>query len=318
MQRLLLIKTSSLGDIVHAFPAVSDLARHDPNLAIDWMVEESLADLPRLHPAINRVIPVALRRWRKSWWSGPHRAERRLLRQVLQALKHEASLDLQGLFKSALMARYGPPQRFGYDWASIREPLASLCYSQRFKVGTQQHAVERNRQLTAAAMGYPMKGGPVDYGLTTTQPYPSALPQPYIVCLHGTSRSNKEWPASHWIALGNQLSQEGFTLLFPAGNDAERQRAHQLADAIANAHALQPLTLEQLAAMLAHAHAVIGVDTGLTHLATALRRPVVALYTATDPAATGVYGSELAINLGGLGQCPTPADVLTTLDHLTS
>ncbi len=313
MQHLLLIKTSSLGDVVHAFPAVTDLARHLPGLTIDWMVEESFAELPRLHPAIRRVIPVALRRWRSSFWAAETRAQLRLVHQVLDALEHDASLDLQGLIKSAMMGRYGPKRRLGYDWHSIREPLASLFYSEHFAVPKNMHAVERNRHLAGAALGYRPTTA-VDYGLHHALERPASLQAtPYVVFLHGTSKSTKEWPLTHWITLGKKLSAQGFSVLLPGGNAQEKQRAHQLAASIPGAHALQSLDLTTLASILAHAHSVVGVDTGLTHLATALGRPVVAVYTATDPAATGVYGSPYAINLGGIQRCPTAEEVVQTL-----
>lgn len=315
MQRLLLIKTSSLGDVIHAFPALTDLAHHCPGLTVDWLVEESFADLPRLHPAVARVIPVALRRWRHSLWSPTTRGELRRLRQILDTYAHDASLDLQGLVKSAVIGLYGPRQRLGYDWHSIREPLASLFYTQRFSLSRQLHAVQRNRQLCAAALGYTLDT-PVDYGLTDNLARPAGFASPYLLFLHGTSRTNKEWPVAHWIALGQQLSAAGLTILLPGGNAAERQRAQHLAQHIPQARALPPLDLATLAALLAHAEGVVGVDTGLTHLATALKRPVVALFTATNPDATGVFGSAQAVNLGGPGECPEVNTVVNTLEQL--
>lgn len=315
MQRLLLIKTSSLGDVIHAFPALTDLAHHCPGLTVDWLVEESFAELPRLHPAVARVIPVALRRWRRTLWSATTRGELRRLHQVLDAYAHDASLDLQGLLKSAVIGLYGPRQRLGYDWHSIREPLASLFYTQRFSLSRQLHAVQRNRQLCAAALGYTLDT-PVDYGLTNVLARPAGFASPYLLFLHGTSRTNKEWPVDHWIALGQQLSAAGLSILLPGGNATERQRAQQLAQHIPQARALPPLNLAMLAALLAHAEGVVGVDTGLTHLATALKRPVVALYTATNPAATGVFGSARAVNLGGPGECPEVNTVFNTLEQL--
>jgi heptosyltransferase-1 len=316
MTDLLLIKTSSLGDVVHAFPAVTDMARHCPTLSIDWIVEESFAALPRLHPAVRRVIPVALRRWRTALFAPTTHAEWRRLSQVLEALNHDASLDLQGLVKSALVGCFSPALRMGYDRHSIREPLASLFYQQHFRVSRNLHAVERNRTLAGLALGYaPEKE--VTYGLRSDLVRPRTLSAiPYVLFLHGTSRRDKEWPETHWIALGRQLSAQGLTILLPGGNERERKRAQRLANQIVGAQALATLDLTALAGLLAHAQAVVGVDTGLSHLATALHRPVVALYTATDPQATGVFGSMLAVNLGGKGLCPEVPEVLSALERL--
>ena len=318
MTDLLLIKTSSLGDVVHAFPAVTDMVHHCPTLSIDWIVEESFAALPHLHPAVRRVIPVALRRWRTALFSPSTHAEWRRLKQVLQTLNHDASLDLQGLIKSALVGCFSPALRMGYDRHSIREPLASLFYQQRFRVSRNLHAVERNRALAGLALGYdPEKA--VTYGLRSDLERPRTMgDEPYVLFLHGTSRRDKEWPETHWIALGQRLSAQGSTILFPGGNERERQRAQHLANQIFGAQALAPLDLTTLAGLLAHAQAVVGVDTGLSHLATALQRPVVALYTATDPRATGVFGSAQAMNLGGKGSCPSVAEVLDALEKLLS
>ncbi len=315
MQRLLLIKTSSLGDVVHAFPVLTDLSRHCPDLSVDWLVEENLVDLPRLHPAVGRVIPVALRRWRHSLWSATTQGELQRLRQILDTHAHDASLDLQGLIKSALIGLYGPRQRLGYDWHSIREPLASLFYTQRFAVSRQQHAVNRNRQLSASALGYRIDT-PVDYGLTKPLACPVGYDHPYFMFLHGTSRSDKEWPISQWIKLGQHLSASGSTILLPGGSPSEQQRARHIAQQIPMARALPSLDLTTLAALLSHAEGIVGVDTGLTHLATALNRPVVALYTATHPEATGVVGSCRATNLGGPGDCPDSETVIRTLEQL--
>ncbi len=137
-----------------------------------------------------------------------------------------------------------------------------------------------------------------------------------MVFLHGTSRANKEWPEPLWVELGQRIAQQGMTVLLPGGSTLERERAQRLAGQIPRAQALPSLDLTTLSGVLAHAHGVVGVDTGLSHLATALQRPVVALYTATRPEATGVYGSFRAVNLGGIGQCPTVEAVVTELERL--
>ena len=311
--RLLLVKTSSLGDVIHNLPVVTDIRQHFPDAQIDWCVEEAFADIPRLHPGVNRVLPVALRRWRRqlfqrNTWQQMHAAF-----SALGEAPYDAIIDTQGLVKSALLCRKAHGPRYGYDHDSVREPLASLAYHCRFAVARAQHAVMRNRALVGAALGFAPLNGP-DYGLSTAPLKADWLPNlPYVVCLTATSRDDKLWPEAHWVALGHALHQQGFSAVFPAGSARERERAAQLVAQIPDALAAPSLNLPDLAALLAGGVLTVGVDTGLSHLAVALGCPTIALYTATDPGLTGVLGAGVFRNLGGAGLVPTVAEVLDTL-----
>lgn len=311
MDSLLLIKTSSMGDVIHALPALSDIARHRPQLAVDWMVEESFAAIPALHPNTRHVIPVATRRWRKQLCRPTTRQEISSLKQQLAAQPHSLSLDLQGLLKSAWLSRFSPAPASGYDWSSAREPLASIFYRNRYRVSTDLHAVERNRQLAALALGYEIDG-PADYGIGTS----SEKPLSQVVLLHSTSHPSKEWPEENWVALGRWLHRQGIRCQLPWGSEMEKERALRLASQIPDAYVLPPSSLTQLASLMSQSLAVVGVDTGLTHLATALMRPVVALYCNTDPEATGVYGSPLAVNCGSIGEPPEVHEITHQLRQL--
>lgn len=313
MRKILIIKTSSLGDVVHALPAVSDIARHCPDIAVDWMVEESFSAIPALHPAVRRIIPVATRRWRKSPFSKDTRHELAALRRRLREGSYDLTIDLQGLIKSALLGWLVPAHRTGYAWSSAREPWATLAYQEKFAIPWNLHAVERNRLLAAQALGY-SPDPEVRYGLKLPGAPPDWAPsEPYAVLLHATSRPHKEWPESYWIELGVRLHQQGLRAIIPGGSAIERDRAARLASGIPSAVAAPVMNLAALAALLAHARCVVGVDTGLSHLATALNRPVVAIFTATRPEDTGVYGSPLAINCGGRRQMPSVETVLRAL-----
>jgi heptosyltransferase-1 len=312
--RILIVKTSSLGDVIHNLPVISDIREHFPEAVIDWCVEESLAAIPRLHPGVAAVIPVAIRRWRK------HLLRRRTWREIaacrarLQAQRYDLVLDTQGLLKSALLATQASGPRCGYAANSAREPLAARFYQRHCEVSTAAHAVVRNRRLAAAALGYTIDDAAPDYGITVAPSHFSWLPSPpYAVLLTATSRDDKLWPETHWLELGNRLRTQGCRVVLPAGSAAERQRAARLAAGIADAIAAPPLDIPTLAAVLASAHAAVGVDTGLTHLAVALKIPTVALYTATDPGLTGVFGPAFHRNLGGKGQLPTVEAVLEAL-----
>ncbi len=311
--RILIVKTSSLGDVIHNLPAISDIRRHFPDAEIDWCVEDSFAAIPRLHPAVRNIIPVAIRRWRKQLVKASTWLEIAAFRQQIAATSYDAVIDTQGLLKSALIARRARGPRLGYAADSAREPLAARCYDRHFHVARDLHAVVRNRRLAAAALGYAVDGEP-DYGIA---PAPGAfawLPhRPYVVCLTATSRDDKLWPEANWLALGQRLNSMGYSCVLPGGSAVERQRAGRLAAAIPGAVAAPVMSIPELAGLLAGARAAVGVDTGLTHLAVALKIPTVALYTATDPGLTGVLGAGFFRNLGGKAQIPAADTVLDEL-----
>lgn len=315
MQNLLLIKTSSLGDVLHNLPVVTDICKHYPAANIDWVVEESFAALPALHPRVQRIIPVAIRRWRKAWWAS--RGEINAVCNTLRERHYDLALDTQGLLKSALITRCAPGPRCGMDWKSAREPLASLFYDRTFFVPKGQHAVERNRQLAGQALGYTPVGAP-DYGIVapaTPLPWLNRS-TPYVVLLHATSRDDKLWEETKWVELGSIFARQGLQLVLPWGSASEKVRSERLAAAIPNAISPPRLNLDEAAALLAHAHAAIGVDTGLSHLAAALNVPTIGLYTATDPALTGLHAGKLAVNLGGERASPSVDEVMSTLSKL--
>ena len=307
--RILLVKTSSLGDVVHNLPVVTDLRQRYPEAKIDWVVEENFAEIPRLHPEVHRVIPVALRRWRRSLLSPATWAEFGSFRRTLRTEHYELVIDTQGLLKSALITRMARGRRCGYAASSAREPIAAHLYDATFEVSKELHAVERNRRLAAAASGYTLSPAP-NYGITVP-PAPSFRDSSAML-LTATSRDDKLWPEEHWIDAGRALHQKGLTCLLPAGNAVEHQRAERIARAIPGAIALPSLNLTELAQQLAAARIVIGVDTGLVHLAAALGRPTLALFSASDSALTGVLAQTPAFNLGTCGHPPGVGDVLAT------
>lgn len=312
LSNILLIKTSSLGDVLHNLPVVTDIRSHFPDASIDWMVEENFTALPALHHDVREVIPVAMRRWRKSWWMS--RDEIRAICHNLHTRRYDIALDTQGLLKSALIARCAQTTRCGLAWDSAREPLASLFYNRRFLVAKNLHAVERNRQLAGLALGYKPEDAP-DYGI---QPPAIARPawlteEPYAVLLHATSRADKLWSEANWIALGRYLHEKNIRCVLPWGGEAEQARSLRLAEAIPDAVAPPRLSLNEAAALLGGAQAVIGVDTGLAHLAAALGVPTVGIYTATDPALTGLYAGRCAVNLGNVNRAPDVAAVIEAL-----
>jgi heptosyltransferase-1 len=313
--RILLVKTSSLGDVIHNLPVLSDLRQVFPDAAIDWCVEEGFADIPRLHPAVDQVIPVAIRRWRNTLGRLATWREVRNFRARIRARSYDAVLDTQGLLKSALIARQAQGRRYGYAAESAREPVAARFYEETFVIPRNAHAVERNRWLAAAAFDYPVDLA-LDYGISAP-PIDDACrsSERLVILLTATSRDDKLWDETNWCVLGRALLERGLTPVLPAGNALERQRAERIAAALPGAIVPPPLSLPQVAAMIARADLAVGVDTGLAHLAAALRVPVIALYVATDPALTGVYGSGFVRNLGRCAAPPSTAAVLAVAEQ---
>ena len=321
---ILIVKTSSLGDVIHMLPAITDAVRAIPSLNVDWLIEEPFAPIPAWHPAVQNVISIAMRRWKKNLAHQTTWREIKAARQTLRKKNYDLIIDSQGLLKSAIWARMAKGDRVGYDRQSIREPLASLFYDRGLKVSRQLHAIERNRQLLALALGYPLPTEEPDYGLQglqsrLTAPPAVRLPEQSIVGLHGTSRDDKLWPVEGWITLANSLQTTYHTLVLPWGNDAEHQRAQFIAQNASNAKVLPKLGLDDLASVLGQALAVVGVDTGLLHLAAGLGKPGLALYTATQPKLTGAvsdcHAQSVLQNLSS-PETLTPQAVAQALDSI--
>lgn len=312
MTGLLFIKTSSLGDVVHQMPAITDAARHRPGQRMAWVVEEAFAPLARLHPAVADVIPVATRRWRKQLVRRDTWREIGEFITTLREGEFDQVIDTQGLIRSALMARLATGERHGYDAQSIREPLASKFYDIRHTVSRALHAVTRNRTLTALSLNYQLDGE-VDYGL----PKPPAVEgAPYAVLLHGTSRASKEWSEPQWIAVGDWLQQRGIEVVLPWGTEDERLRSERLHAAIPRSRVLPRQSLDRTAQVIGNATIVIGVDTGLLHLAAAYRVPLVAVFLATEPGLTGPVGSGAMTVIGGKGAQPTAQQAIEAAEQL--
>jgi len=317
MTRILLVKMSSMGDVVHNLPLVTDIHRRVPGAQIDWAVEEGFDAIPRLHPGVRRIIPVAIRRWRRTFWRRPAREEVRAFLDELGREAYDAVLDTQGLLKSALIARVARGNRFGLDWESAREPLA-LFYDRTFNVPRTLHAVERNRRLGAQAFGYTLPDG-IDYGIRAAAGDRTWLPaQRYAVLLHATSAERKLWPEECWLELGGYFAERGMRCVLPWGTAAERARSERIAGRLRDAIVPPLLRLGEAAGLLAGAPAVIGVDTGLTHLAAALGVATIGVYCATDPARTGLYGCVRAANLGGVYRPPRASEVVAALERMAA
>ncbi len=317
----LLVKTSSLGDVVHNLPVVTDIQRHLPGTVIDWVVEEGFADIPALHPGVRQVIPVALRRWRKQLFSLDTWRDIAEFRHDIKSDFYDVVLDTQGLIKSAVIARQAElainGRRLGYAAEAAREPLAARFYDAGFAIPKNAHAIERNRWLAAAALGYTLDQT-LDYGISAAPLQADWLPSaPYAVFFTGTSRSDKLWPEADWVALARNTQLH---IVLPAGSAEEQDRARRLAAQLPQATVAPPLGVADLAGLLSGAQAVVGLDTGLTHLAVALQKPTLAIFCGSDPQLTGVLpggtAGVAAINLGAKQAPPAVDDVITAFQGL--
>lgn len=294
--RVLIVKTSSMGDVLHTLPALTDAMQAIPGIRFDWVVEEGFAQIPGWHAAVDRVIPVAIRRWRKAWFSAPIRAERQKFRDAVRAVQYDAIIDTQGLVKSAaLVTRLARGVKHGMDWHSAREPLASLFYNRRHAIAKAQHAVERTRELFARSLGYARPQTQGDYGIAQHFLTDQTQPASYAVFLHATTRDDKHWPESHWRELIALLQPTGLRIKLPWGAAHEEARAKRLAQDMDHVEVLPRMSLEKVARELAGAAFVVSVDTGLSHLTAALDRPNITLYGPTDPGLIGGYGKNQVV-----------------------
>ncbi len=328
-----------MGDVIHNLAVASDLTRLEPGIEIHWATESPYAPLVALHPDVKCVWPISLRAVKKEKFGLDAWRKIRTQRNALAEAQADWVLDTQGLLKSALIGRGASAPLRGYDKASIREPLAAHFYAQKFFVSKTIHAVERNRVLAALALGKTLADVPrhqLDYGLARRNAplYKIAMPEwlqtlkatrsPYWVFLTATSRDAKMWPKEHWATLATYAQKRGITTVWPGGSERECAFAADIAQHSPNpALTLTPplMTLVEAAQLLMHSQAVVGVDTGLSHLAVALDRPTVGIYTATNPGLTGLYGrgtgtTSLAENMGGIGNIPEARAVFEEVETL--
>ncbi len=311
MLRLLFIKTSSLGDVMHNMPALTDVRRRFADAHIAWVVEEAYAPLVRLHPAVDEVITVATRRWRREWMRATAWREMAAARQALRGRGANVVIDTQGLVRSALLAWFAHGVRHGYDRASIREPAAAAFYDVRHRVPKVLHAIERNRLLTAAALDYAVEEG-IDYGL----PHTSVDRDDHAVVLHGSAQPRKEWAEENWAAALRALEEQGLTAVLASGNARERERSERLARHLQRPQFLHAEPLDRVAGVIAKARLVVGLDTGLLHVAAAFATPLVGIFGASDPRLTGPRGTGRIAIVGDASEKPGADDVLRAIREM--
>lgn len=350
--RLLVVKMSSMGDVVHAQPLATDLRQHFPQARIEWVCESAFAAIPAMNPAVDEVIPLSWRRWRRRLHRSRDRHELAAFWRRLRSVPYDWVFDCQGLIKSAVVTRLARAQRrAGPDWDSAREAVASLAYDCRLDIDRKRHVVARNRAVAAQALGY-STDSPANFGLRAPEIEIEGFPsgflgpgqdslgpgngwvdtreamRPYAALITGASRVQKLWPDEHWLTLAAELRDRGLPLLWLWGSPAERERARRLAAATGSvwepgASVASPwefdsvvppfVTIAQAAALLGRARLVVGLDTGFTHLAAALGRPSIGIFCDFDAVQCAVSGDGPCASFGGIGQIPPVATILASV-----
>nr|WP_198984446.1 lipopolysaccharide heptosyltransferase I [Herbaspirillum sp. ASV7] len=322
--KILIVRVSSLGDVVHNMPMVADIRRHFPGAQIDWVVEEGYTSLVRLNPLVHNIIPIALRRWRKTLFSAATRAEISAFYRTLRVDQYDVVFDTQGLLKTSVVMRMARlacgGKRVGLANAtegSGYEPISRIFHDRSVKVGLRTHAVMRARLVAADALGYTLDHE-ADFALQAPpqQRFPWMPDHPYAVFFHGTARADKQWPQDEWIKLGQALFVRGLPVLLPWGNKKEQQAAHVLAAQIPGAQVLPALPLIEAVGLVQQARLVVGLDTGLTHIAAAYCKPTVELYCDSPRWKTEGNWSPNIINLGDIGTPPGGEVVLAAVEKL--
>ena len=293
MKRILLIKLTSLGDLIHALPALSDAQSARPGIEFDWVIDESFREIAAWHPAVKGVITTNHREWRGALGSAEtHGSISRTIAEI-RASEYDLVIDAQGNFKTALLSLFAKGPRAGFDSHSVREWIAHFAYQRRFAVSKDAHAIERLRRLFASALDYPMPVSAPEFRIRRDRfikPKPD-LPGEYLVFVHNASWKTKLWPEAHWAALLEKSVQAGFKVLLPWGNEAEQARARRLAIHL-EVRVLPKLTLSEIGYVIERARACVCMDTGLSHLAAALDVPSITLYGSTDSGLIGASGAS--------------------------
>jgi heptosyltransferase-1 len=314
MTEILFIKTSSMGDVLHHMPAVTEAKRHFPDARITWVVDEMYAPLAALHPAVDEIIAIAQRRWRKQIFKAQSWREFFAAIKKLRARNFDKIVDTQGLIRTGLMGKLARGERHGYDFESIREPFAARFYDLNHKVGWDRHVIERNRTLTARALGYEISGAP-DYGFDRKKIQPSTSGN-YAIIFHATAKAKKEWPEERWVEVGRELSKRGFEVVLPWGNEIERARSERIASQVPNARVPDRVPILDVARLIAGAKIVCGVDTGFLHIAAALGVPVVAVFTITKSHTASPTGSGPVEMIGAENGLPETRDVIAGIEKV--
>lgn len=316
VQKILLVRTSSMGDIIHTFPAAVDFKKVFPDAQLHWLVEESLTEVCSLCPAIDALRITAFHRWRKTPFSQEVHAEVRRLKNQLRSENYDAVVDTQGILRSAWAATWTGVPVCGYSWKTAREPLASFLYKKTFSMPETLGAVRRYRRMLATSLGYTIDETHSKFGICPP-PLPDVqLPKEYAAFFVNTSLNRpKHWQEDRWQAVVANLASQGLDSVLFWGNKVEKDRVERIASVTSKAHVLPRMSIPQVAAVVARAKIGIGLDTGLMHLAAALAIPCVAIWVNTDPKKVALVGEADCATLGDVGADVSVDEVLSAVKN---
>ena len=312
--KILVVKTSSMGDIIHALPVTVDIRENLPDAEVHWLSEESFKEIPALSPVVSKVHVCAFRRWRKNVFSAQTFAEVRALRTALASERYDVVIDEQGLLRSAWPASWTRSSVHGFSRDTVREPAAAFFYRHPHRIPEEVGAVKRYRLLAAETLGYEVPAHAPAFRLSPRAEALEVPEGPWVALAVNASRDEKLWPEDHWVDLGRSLLDEGRRSVFFWGNDKERERVERLARFIPDSVVAPRARLDRVAATLVKAEALVGVDTGLSHLAAALGLPTVGLYVSTPTEILHLVGDGPVRSLGNVGEIPTWREAKTALD----
>jgi heptosyltransferase-1 len=301
--QVLIVKTSSMGDVIHTLPALTDATIAIPEIKFDWLIEPGFAEIPRWHNSVQEIIPIPLRAWKKQWLKSNIRKEMEQLFFKIRSKKYDAIIDAQGLLKSAILSRIGRSKVYGgFAADSARESIASMLYNLKVSVPKDLHAIERTRKLFAGVLHYTIFSAAVDYGVKWDNFASKKPAKPYLFFLHGTTWETKHWPEQYWLELANVAGQHGYDVYMTWATVEQKARVERLSAQSRAITMLPHLSITEALLYLKEASGIVAVDTGFGHLGSALGIPMVSLYGPTDPKRVGTFGDR-QLNLSSQLAC---------------
>lgn len=318
-KRILIIRLTSLGDIIHTYPMVYDIKHNINNVKIDWLVDESFAEVVKLNPLINKVIAIPLRQWKKNKLLFVFNLIKWL--KSLKYIKYDYIIDSQGLIKSAMLSKYFIGMHYGFDKESVREKLATIFYDRTFKIEKNQLAVNKNRELASKIFEYNISDK-INFGITNAFPSLNDYNCKYIIFFHACSNDKKKYPIELFAKLANNLISynNNIFIILPYGNLKEKEQSLLIQNKVTKKEQVvipkEIFSFSELHSLIYNSEFVFGVDTGLTHLANALNKPLIAIFTHTNPKRTGIIESNIAKNIGGNQNIPSIDIILTIHKNL--
>lgn len=320
MKRVLIVKVTSLGDIVQALPVVADIKRAFPGVQVDWAADEAFAELVQWSESVDRVLCAPLRRFKKARRWDDLKAIWASIAQ-LRAYRYDFIIDIHGVYKSAIIAFLArSSRRIGYQSQDLGERGAAFAYTGRFGPRPQGNAWHGMRISAGEALGYRVEGPPL-YNLRLPEPVRSPFEPgsaPVAAFFHATSKDDKKWPLTHWVAVGRELAERGFCVVLPWGSAGERAEAEQIAGQVPNSTVLPTMSVTEIAQMIDACSLVVGTDTGFVHLAHALQKRTVMIFVATSPSHCGVQSPYRSISVGDGQSVPPVSATLAAINYVCS